>query len=353
VLVATSGRVFEAHVGGNSRYAMDLYRNLPACGVELMKLRPRSKFRLPDRPGARYALAEAAWSAGRFARSPDILHYPADTGPVCNGRVPIVTTIHGIASHHISGVRTPVREAIWRRRVSLAVRASRRIITVSNSSAADLMDVFGINKEDLDIIYHGIDHERFNITDTSDNEILAPLSLPERFVLYLGNLDPRKNIERLVACVTFAKDVFRDCPLIIAGKAAWGANEILSTINEAPHVRYLGQVPEEVVAPLMRRATVFAFPSLYEGFGFPVLEAMACGTPVVTSARGSLSELASGAALIVDPLNIESIAESIVSLIGDESQSESIRQYGLERSAQFTWAESARLHKVAFTKAIG
>ena len=351
MIVGVSDRVVQHHVGGNTRYVTELQKHLPSEAIEYRRL-GAGRARLRGTPGVEYLLAEASFPFSRRRDGLDLIHYPADTGPVVRGAVPVVTTIHGMASLHVDSVRSPAQARAWRLRAGRAAASSQRVITVSTSSATDVMRAFAVPARRLAVIPHGIDHARFHPDTDGDEAVLAPLRLPERFVLYLGNLEPRKNVGALLRSFEDPRLRRDGVPLIVAGRPAWGAREVLKAIDRAPAVRYLGGVPEHLVAPLMRRATVFAFPSLYEGFGFPVLEAMACGTPVVCSDRGSLSEVAGTAARIADPLDSQHLAAAIHQVWSDDDVAGELRSAGLANAAAYTWAASARRHRECFEEVV-
>lgn len=346
ITVATSDRVFSRNVGGNSTYARSIYAHLPAHGVDHRLLHP------PVAPSSRRArgLLYAGWEAALplqacRAGGVDLLHYTNDTGAMTrSASVPTVASIHGIASRHIDGVRGPLQERIWRARVQWTAATAAAVITPSRSSADDIQAIFGVDHDRIHVIAHGVDHTRFRpdaAVRTDGVAALAGLRLPERYVLFLGNLDPRKNVRALMAAFDAPALRRLDVPLIVAGAPAWRDTAIVEDLRAA-NIRYLGQVPDEAVGPLIARATVFAFPSLYEGFGLPVLEAMACATAVVTSNRGSLPEVTADgqAAAVVDP-SPSALAGQIADLLTDDDARRDLERRGPARAAVFTWDGAA------------
>lgn len=344
LVVATSDRVFSRNVGGNSTYARTLYEHLPAHGVSHRLLAPRVS---PANRRVR-GLTYAAWEAtlpSHAADDVDVLHYTNDTGPVvARGGPPVVVSIHGVASAHIEGARGPVQERLWRARVQRAARTATAVITPSRSSAHDVTTVFGVPSDRIHVIGHGVDHARFHpgaATTPAGREALAELDLPDRFVLFLGNLDPRKNVRVLIDAFTSEPLSRLGIPLVVAGAPAWRDTRIVDDL-QAAGIRYLGQVPAAAVAPLLARATLFAFPSLYEGFGLPVLEAMACGTAVVTSDRGSLPEVTGNgwAAAVTEPTRA-AVTAQITDLLTDDAARRDLEQRGPQRAGSFTWDAAA------------
>lgn len=347
--IAVSSRVISTNVGGNTTYAQNLYARLPRLGYQIEYLRGAG---YPfQRLGAQYLLSETLWGAGVGTGAASLIHFPADTGPTVHGPIPVVTTIHGIASAHVPAVRSLSAERLWRLRVWRASRVSDAVITVSRSSAQDLQSVLGIPAARIHVIPHGINHDHFHTDGSGDDVSLHPYNLPDSFILYLGNLDPRKNVPSLLTAFTQISDNFPETSLVIAGRHAWGQADLVQQLRgSGDRVRYLDMVPRAVVPALMRRSAVFAFPSLYEGFGFPVLEAMACGAPVVTSDRGSLAEISGGAALVIDPTSPDSIAKALSDILASDQLSTSLSRAGVKHAANYTWERSAASHHELFSE---
>lgn len=346
--LATSARALDFNTGGNSTYAHRLYAELEKTGWEVSALRPKYSEMLRRRE-LQYVIHDGFRLPLMSPRSADLLHYPNDTGALVPSRLPVVATIHGVASLHERGIRSARQEAVWRLRVSRLARIAREVVTVSSSSANDVMRLTGTASTKIHVIPHGIDRDRFNVRDAGDTHILERLGLPRDFVLYLGNIEPRKNLTGLLDAFECMPGVAP--PLLIVGRAAWDADAVLARAHSMSNVRVLGQVSQEEVAPLYRRARVFAFPSLYEGFGFPVVEAMACGTPVVCSDRGSLKDVAGDAAMIVDPSNPPEIASAISALWNDGQLRQELCQRGFKNVHRFDWSASVREHQRVFEHA--
>lgn len=335
--VLMAGKVFRTHVGGNTTYARALESELITLGVDVH--RPR---RGPTNVIAS-SLSEASLSLTHTGY--DLVHYPADTGAlVGHPKTPIVSTIHGMAALHGMGVRTPVQERIWRLRVGRMARLSKRVITVSRSSAKDLSSAFDLPLSKFTVIYHGIDHDRFNTNSGEGDATLSRFRLPKTFALFVGNVEPRKNLTTLIRAIDGLRAKGNPIELVVAGRPAWGSGPILEAMATRDYCHYLGQVTDDVVPSLMRRCTVFGFPSLYEGFGFPVLEAMACGAPVVTSNRGSLQELAAQHAKVVDPTSASDLGAAISHILENDALRASLVANGLQHAKSFTWRASAEAH---------
>ena len=347
--VLVSARVLDKQVGGNTRYARTIYAGLSRFGVEHVLARP------PLARGRARSAVYAGWEGVAWPLSPgkgiDVLHYPADTGAMIPARVPIVSTVHGLATLHMEGVRSRRSDQLWRARVSRLVEVSDSVITISNSSARDIDTIAPGSLSKITVIPHGIDHSTFTPVVGADDEAeRARFDITGPYFLYLGNIDPRKNVVELCRA---AEKVFAatGIPLLVSGAPAWESASIMQVVESTPGVRYLGRVSDSALVPLIRGALAFVFPSKYEGFGFPVAEAMACGTPVVCSDRGSLGEVAGDAALIVPGLDAVSIAGEMLRVAESESLREDLRARGLRNVQRFQWDRSIHEHARVLTEA--
>ena len=324
--------------GGNSTYARMLASGLSGIpDVEVVLFGPQNRS-----SRVRRALGQVAEGLQPALPSDvDVYHYTSDTGPILPSRgAAIVTTIHGMASAHLHGVRSVASERVWRSRVGHAVRLSRAIVTVSESSRRDLVEHLGADPNRIVVIPHGVNHERFNPRGPSWRPTCAG-GAP--YLLYLGNLEPRKNLVRAVHAFAASELRRQGWVFLIAGRLAWRHDGIVAAITGTPRVAHLGFVEDERVPALLRGASGFFFPSLYEGFGLPPLEAMACGTPVVTSRAGSLSEVVGEAAIVVEPESVESMVHGLDVLLDSEG-CDRLRRSGLARAATFQWERSVQKH---------
>jgi glycosyltransferase involved in cell wall biosynthesis len=252
----------------------------------------------------------------------DVLHCPTYYGPL-RPRVPTVVTVHDLAV-----LRHPAAFPAWTRAyvprvVPSVLRASARVIAVSEFTATELEALARVPRDRLRVIPNAVDHTVF----TSE----GPRADGD-YVLAVGTLEPRKNLERTIAATARLGVELR-----VAGDAGWGGVR-----PDGAHVRMLGYVDDRELARLYRGALCLAYPSLYEGFGIPVLEAMACGAAVVTSRGGACEEVADGTAELVDPLDVQAIADGIEAAIAKGGGR------GIERAARFTWDETARLTRETY-----
>jgi glycosyltransferase involved in cell wall biosynthesis len=258
----------------------------------------------------------------------DILHCTTYYGPL-RPRTTTVVTVHDLAVW-----RHPEAFGRWTRayvpRVApRVVRAAKQVIAVSEFTAGEIEHVLRVPRERVHVVPNGVEAAFVQDGPRDGGD----------YVLAVGTLEPRKNLTTAIAATARL-----GAPLRIAGERGWGDVDV-----DAPHVTWLGHVGDEELARLYRGARCLVYPSLYEGFGIPILEAMACGTPVVTTRGGATEEVAGGAAVLVDPLDVAGVAGGIERAT---SEREGLRAAGLERAARFTWDETARATRAVYEAAV-
>jgi alpha-1,3-rhamnosyl/mannosyltransferase len=235
---------------------------------------------------------------------------------------------------------------------------SGAIVAISRFTRDEILDCFPrIDPARVFTTALGVDHEAFHPRrDPAEADALrARYGLPPRFILYLGTLEPRKNLQGLAAGYALLPEVLQhEFPLVLAGTPGWGSgyfHESLERPRREGLVRLTGYVPQEDVPGLMRAASVFCFPSFYEGFGLPALEAAACGTPVLSAAIEPLREILGEAAAYVEPANPEDIAAGLVRLLEHEALRAELAALAIERAAPFTWARCGEATLAAYRAA--
>jgi glycosyltransferase involved in cell wall biosynthesis len=235
------------------------------------------------------------------------------------------------------------RSSMW-----LATHRSNRVLTVSEASKRDILEYFSIPESKIDVIYNGIDERFWSPPDQEDiDRIRERYQLDGRFVLYAGNIKPHKNLERLIDAFYMLRNSqgFDDVKLLIIGDEVSKYATLRRAVHRHKlhkHVRFFGFVSNQTLAVLYRLAAVFVFPSLYEGFGLPPLEAMASGTPVITSNVSSLPEVVGDAAFLIDPYQAEAIASAMERVLNDAGLRDDLRARGLRRAREFSWDTTAR-----------
>ena len=277
-----------------------------------------------------------------------VLHLPAGMGPV-RRRLPTVLTIHDLAVLHFPELFRPWFRHYARVVLPRAARAADAIIAVSQASKADIVETLAIPEERVVVVLNGVDRCFRPVPAGSEGtpDVRRRYGLPRDFVLTVGSVEPRKNLPRLLQALARlrARPDTADVVLVHAGPEGWRAGDVSPTIRAlglSDAVRFLGYVPREDLAALYGAARLCAYPSLYEGFGLPVAEAMACGCPVVTSNVSSLPEVAGDAAVLVDPRSVDEIAAGIAALWTDETRRRDLSAKGRLRATCFTWERTAR-----------
>jgi glycosyltransferase involved in cell wall biosynthesis len=313
---------------------------------------------IQNEPNARVVnlpLSERAWAilwyrlrlplwVELFCGKLDIFHSPDFALPPVR-RAHTVLTVHDLSFMRVPECSPPSLRTYLLRAVPSSVRRADLVLADSESTRSDVIELLGVSPDRVRVIYPGVDEGFQRVRDT---QVLAAVrrryQLPERFVLSVGTLQPRKNLNRLVEAYAQAR-MDTDVKLVIAGGTGWLYEGIFRRVEELGlqgDVYFPGYVVDEHLPALYTLADLFVFPSLYEGFGLPPLEAMACGTPVVTSNVSSLPEVVGDAALMVDPRDVVALANAMVQVLGDPCLRSGMVQRGLAQAQGFTWLRAAQ-----------
>jgi glycosyltransferase involved in cell wall biosynthesis len=283
-------------------------------------------------------------------------HYVLSPLTSCPSVVTIHDCIHLRFPQYLPNRAAPLY-AKWMMRS--AAHKAARVLTVSQASKDDILSYLDVPAEKVEVIYNALDERLAEPpTDADIGRVRERFLLNAPFVLYAGNIKPHKNVDRLIeAFATVRERVPGDLKLLIIGDELSKYPNLRRLVHRHhlhAHVRFLGFVPDDTLAALYRMAAVFVFPSLYEGFGLPPLEAMAAGAPVVTSNVSSLPEVVGDAALLIDPLDPHAIAAAIVRVLTDTSLRADLIRRGYERVKAFSWERSvARVREVYLDVARG
>lgn len=275
----------------------------------------------------------------------DVFHGPNYLLPAQRAKAALIITVHDLSAVCHREWHPTRRSLVHRMALGRTVRAVDHVITDTEAIRADVMAHFMVAPERVTAV-HPAATPAFAPRPAAD---LKPALdrwglFPGGYLLFAGAIEPRKNLARLLdACATLRARRPDLPPLVLVGPPGWRNREIHARIAALhPGARYLGYLPNEDLTTLMAGCAAFVMPSLYEGFGLPILEAMACGVPVVTSRGGALEEVAGGAAVLVDPLEPEAIAAGIERVVGDTDLREVLNRRGLARVEQFSWERTAR-----------
>lgn len=255
-----------------------------------------------------------------------------------------------VNAHDISPLIHPefysLKRRLWHRliRHKKSFERANLIFTISEYTKNDLVRFLGLPEDKIRVIYPGIDHDVFrtDLDEHKKSEVRSKYNLPSKFILSISTVEPRKNLLSLVRGFELLDDP--DTELVIAGRLGWLYKNLLreiETSGKKDKIRLIGYVSENDKPYVISSASVVAYPSFYEGFGFVPLEAMACGVPVITSSRTSMPEVCGDAALLADPYNISELASGIESLLNDHELRHDFIRKGLNRAKQYQWNQCA------------
>lgn len=357
-----ASRIARSEKSGTENYSLNLIKALAKIDQEnyyVLYFNELPSFFEISQPNfaSRVIPASRFWTQLRLATElvlhpVDLLFVPAHTLPVLKRPgIRTVVTIHDLGAEYLANYhKYPDRIYLnWATR--FAARFSDQIIAVSKATKADLRKRLGTDPRKINVVYEGVNREFYYKRDLAEVEIVRKkYGLRKKYLLFVGTIQPRKNLLRLIEA--FAK-THLGLDLVLAGQTGWLYGEILAAPKKfriEEKVKFLGFVPSEDLPALYSGATAFVFPSLYEGFGLPILEAMACGLPVLTSNLSSLPEIAGGAALEVDPYKISDIAQGLITITNKTNLRESLIAKGQERVANFSWEKTAQETLAVFEK---
>lgn len=287
---------------------------------------------------------QAALSLEMLWYPPDVLFVPAHTVPLIHPRKTIVT-IHGLEYEFCKNGYSFWARLYMRLSIRFSCRAAKTVVCVSENTKRDVINLYNIFSEKIKVIYEGFDR----ITN-SESRIVNDEQKP--YLLFIGRLEERKNIVKIIEAFEVLKEKYNiPHQLVLIGKRGYGYEKIANAIHHSPrlsdgqafaiHIKELGYVSEEEKWELLKNADVFLFPTLYEGFGIPILEAQSVGVPVVTSHISSLPEIGGKGAIYVDPTSVKSIADGIHQALTDKEIRDGIIKAGLENVKRFSWQKCA------------
>lgn len=312
-----------------------------------------------ESPG--YSLREH-WSLPRQLRrlGADLFHEPHYVLPLLLGTKAVVTVHDCIHLRFPEYLPNPGAIHYARFMMGSALRRARVVFTVSEASKRDILHFFPhTSPERIHVVSNAIDADLLEPPDQEElDRVKERYQIAQRFILYAGNIKPHKNLPRLIEAFARLRATpgHEDVQLMIIGDEIGKTPELRRRVESfrlRPFVRFFGFVPERTLAALYRLATVFVFPSQYEGFGLPPLEAMACGTPVVTSNVSSLPEVVGDAAVLVDPHDGEAIAAGLSRVLDNPAFANELREKGIVQARKFNWEDSAKKTLAGYREALG
>lgn len=292
------------------------------------------------------------WTQGGLAlellrRPVDVLWIPAHTLPILRkGKMKTVVTIHGLEYEYLAEYYDWRKKWYLNKSTEYAVRRADRIIAVSNWTKSQLVERLRADNKKIKVVYEGVGERFMREGLKAEGFELGRSSEPVNpYILFVGTVQPRKNLVRLVEAFSVIckghalkrRDPYR---LMIAGKRGWMSEEIYGAPKKygvEDRVKFLGRVSDEELPSLYKNASLFVYPSLMEGFGLPVLEAMMMGVPVITSDKGALAEVAGGASLQIDPENVRELAESMIRVLKSRKLQQDLIKKGYKQVKKFSW----------------
>ncbi|WP_299361833.1 glycosyltransferase family 1 protein [Winogradskyella sp.] len=362
-------RLFRPHKHGMDRVALELIKNLQVLDKEneyFIFVKPDAdnkvisnteNFHIVEVDGGPYPIWEQ-FKLPKLAKAYncDVLHCTSNTAPLTL-QMPLVTTLHDVIFKEGNVLKQLVSSASWYQKignlyrrliVNSIVKKSDQLITVSNFEKQNISNIYQLDHTKIQTVHNGVNE---NFKAVIDNNVKAEVkqkyNLPEHFLLHIGNTDPRKNTARVLkAFYRYISEFSEDLKLVLVGFNEAKLNAILKAISleEALSGKIIltGYVADKDLPVLFSLSELFLFPSLREGFGIPIIEAMACGVPVITSNTSSMPEVAGDAACLVDPKNTESIYKAIVKVRSNEAYKNQLIEKGFEQYTNFSWEKAAK-----------
>lgn len=339
--------------GGIGRYTRELLSGFSIRGFNPLLLRAGNsiaKHRSVQLLGSDFLpglLTLGQFEIGRYSRkfNLELVHDPTGTAPLILSSPKKVVTIHDVCPHIDPKTSTVLDRLIYHFWLPCAVKHVDHFLTVSINSREDINRFLGVPMKKITVIPLAAGKQFRPLPEPEVRPVLSRIGIQFPYILYVGSLEPRKNLHRLLEAYAKLLDWSPKWHLVIVGaRNIWKSEPLGKSVQQyklEPYVHFTGYIPDAELPALYNGADLFVFPSLYEGFGLPVLESMACGTPVVTSNTSSLPEIAGDAALLVDPYSVEAIAESIQLVLSDKELAQDLRSRGLERAKMFTWEKTA------------
>lgn len=301
---------------------------------------------------ARIFWEQVVWPWHLWRTRPDLVHGMAFATPWLS-RIPSVVTVYDLSFLHFPEQFPHLQQTYLATQTRLACGKARRIITISESTRQDVHRFFDIPLGQIDVIYPGVEEMYQPQSETAVTQFKAQKGINGRYILHVGTLQPRKNILTLLHAFAQLED--RTIKLILVGGKGWLFDEIFAqvkTLNVEDRVVFTGYVPDDELPLWYASADLFVFPSNYEGFGMPVVEAMACGTPVVASNSSSIPEATGKAGLLFDTFSPTDLAKRILSVLQNSELSDKMRQLGFAQAQLFSWERAGRETAVVYNKAL-
>jgi glycosyltransferase involved in cell wall biosynthesis len=329
-------------IDNNNEYVLIHHSNLPFAsytdGMELLVAPNKLPF------GREFRKTITLPMSVRREKGIDVIHEPRSFIPwLLPSNVARILTVHDLSTIVYPSLHGTLNEVRTRLSLAMSVGKIDRIIAVSNFTKNELMREFRMPSSAISVVYEGVDPS-FRRVDNCGS-VLNKYGLERGYILYVGTIEPRKNLETAMKAFYKLKRMNICRKFVLAGARGWKLTGFYKTIRELhlfEDIRILGSIAQSDLPALYSGSALFVYPSIYEGFGLPVLEAMACGTPVLTSNSSSLPEVVGDAAAIVSPLDVDGMASAMREILTDDGLAREMAKMGIRRSQQFSWDETAR-----------
>lgn len=294
-----------------------------------------------EKRSVRIAWEQLAWPLGVRQQNIDLMHSMAFVTPLWSP-CPAIVTVYDLSFLHFPDRFPALQRLYLTSQTRRSVRTARQVVAISESGRDDIHRFFGVPLERIGVVRPGVDTTYQPRPQNEIDTFRAQHSLPEKFVLHVGTLQPRKNIPTLIEAMAKLPEPL---PLVLVGGKGWLYDEIFAKVERlglSGRVHFTGYVPDKDLPLWYNSATAFVFPSVYEGFGMPVVEAMACGTPVIAANTSSIPEAAGESALLFEPQDVSALANHIAQVVGNPSLAAKMGKQGRIQAQQFSWVRSGR-----------
>lgn len=306
-----------------------------------------------NRPQKRILWEQVVWPISAVSHNLSLLHSMAFVTPLLNNK-PSIVTVYDLSFIHYPDRFPKLQRHYLASQTRRSCRAATRVTTISKSGRDDVHEYFGVPLDRIDVVVPGVDMDVYRqVDDETRIAFRKREALPEKFVLHVGTLQPRKNIPTLIDA--FAQIEDKSTHLILVGGKGWLYDEIFERVVELglrDRVRFTGYVADDDLPLWYNSASVLVFPSVYEGFGLPIAEAMACGLPVIAANTSSIPEVAGDAALYFDAQDSATLTERLNQILSDTSLSDTLSAKGLQQVQNFTWPKAGQLMADVYRRAL-
>ncbi|MFH0829529.1 MAG: glycosyltransferase family 1 protein [Candidatus Kerfeldbacteria bacterium] len=355
IRIGVDSQIAEVSRAGSGQFTARIFEELIRTdrAATYIPLKPKNRTR-------DFSMPERLWwdqvALPRLAKREklNVLFKPAFSCPV-RSKIPTVVVLHDLVARLFPRQLHKPSAWFYGRFAPWTLRFAARVIAASEQTANDARTLIGIPRDHIHVVVQGVDAEAIRTASDLDKRVVVKFHLTDKFILHVGTIEPRKNLAFLIRVFSRFHSMYPDYSLVLAGSEGWLSDDVhraAEKSNATQSIRFLGSVTNDELFALFRLARVLAFPTLYEGFGRPPLEAMAAGTPVVAARTSSIPEVVGDAGILISGYDEEEWANALIRAAEDTSERECLRNAGIERSSTFTWSRAAReiseiLHEVA------